>query len=46
MSIAAGSLDIPTGLDGVDHIFFEDASDYYKIHPAEQIRKNNEIEDV
>ena len=44
LSIAAGSLDIPTGLDGVEHIFFDDASDYYKIHPDEQIRKSNEIE--
>ena len=31
ISIMAGSLDIPTGLEAVEHIFVRDASDYYVI---------------
>jgi hypothetical protein len=31
VSIAAGSLDLPTGLETVVHVFIEDASDYYEI---------------
>lgn len=38
LSIAAGSLDPPTGLKTREHIYFEDASDYYKVHPDEQQR--------
>ena len=44
LSIAAGSLDVPTGLNTQEHIYFDDASDYYKIHPDEQIRTSAEIE--
>ena len=42
LSIAAGSLDLPTGLSTQEHIYFEDASDYYSVHPDEQIRKHIE----
>ena len=31
VSIMAGSLDTPTGVDAVEHIFVRDASDYYVI---------------
>ena len=31
ISIMAGSLDTPTGIDAVEHIFVRDASDYYVI---------------
>jgi hypothetical protein len=31
VSIAAGTLDLPTGLETVVHVFVEDASDYYEI---------------
>ena len=31
ISIMAGSLGIPTGLEAVEHIFVRDASDYYVI---------------
>ena len=31
VSIAAGTLDLPTGLETVVHVFIEDASDYYEI---------------
>jgi len=31
VSIAAGTLDPPTGLETVVHVFVEDASDYYEI---------------
>ena len=30
-SIAAGTLDLPTGLETAVHVFVEDASDYYEI---------------
>jgi hypothetical protein len=33
LSIAAGSLDAPTGLAFEKHIFLDDASDYYRLHP-------------
>lgn len=33
VSIAAGCLDTPTGLEFSQHIFLDDASDYYRIHP-------------
>ena len=42
LSIAAGSLDVPTGLSTQEHIYFDDASDYYRVHPEEQIRTGNE----
>ena len=42
MSIAAGSLDVPTGLSTQQHIYFNDASDYYRVHPEEQIRTGSE----
>ena len=42
LSIAAGSLDVPTGLSTQEHIYFDDASDYYRVHPDEQIRKHIE----
>ena len=42
LSIAAGSLDVPTGLSTQEHIYFEDASDYYTVHPDEQIRTGSE----
>ena len=42
MSIAAGSLDVPTGLSTQEHIYFDDASDYYMVHPEEQIRTGSE----
>ncbi len=35
ISIAAGTLDEPTGLSPSRHIFVEDAGDYYE-HPSEQ----------
>lgn len=35
LSIAAGSLDTPTGLKTEAHIYVSDASDYYRIHPDE-----------
>ena len=35
LSIAAGALDMPTGLATGAHIFFDDASDYYRVHPDE-----------
>jgi hypothetical protein len=31
ISIMAGTLDTPTGLSAVEHIFVADASDYYTI---------------
>lgn len=31
VSIAAGCLDLPTGLESERHIFVDDASDYYRI---------------
>jgi hypothetical protein len=31
VSIAAGTLDLPTGLETVIHVFVEDAGDYYTI---------------
>ena len=31
VSIAAGTLDLPTGLETVVHVFVEDAGDYYEI---------------
>jgi hypothetical protein len=31
VSIAAGTLDLPTGLETAIHVFVEDAGDYYKI---------------
>jgi hypothetical protein len=31
VSIAAGTLDLPTGLETVFHVFVEDAGDYYTI---------------
>jgi hypothetical protein len=38
VSIAAGSLDAPTGLKTVRHIFVADKGDYYEIHDdAEQL---------
>ena len=43
MSIAAGSLDAPTGLSTQEHIYFNDASDYYTVHPDEQIRTSTKI---
>ena len=36
LSIAAGAFDRPTGLDTGAHIFFDDASDYYQVHPDEK----------
>ena len=30
-AIAAGTLDLPTGLETVVHVFVEDAGDYYEI---------------
>ncbi|HCK76127.1 MAG TPA: aldehyde-activating protein [Gammaproteobacteria bacterium] len=36
LSIAAGAFDKPTGLDTGAHIFFDDASDYYQVHPDEK----------
>ena len=44
LSIAAGSLDVPTGLSTQEHIYFDDASDYYLVHPDEQIRTSTKIE--
>ena len=44
LSIAAGSLDLPTGLSTQEHIYFENASDYYSVHPDEQIRTSPKIE--
>ena len=38
LTIAAGSLDMPTGLSTQEHIYFDDASDYYTVHPDERIR--------
>ena len=35
LSFAAGALDSPTGLKTGAHIFFDDASDYYLVHPDE-----------
>ncbi|HAU42340.1 MAG TPA: aldehyde-activating protein [Gammaproteobacteria bacterium] len=35
LSFAAGALDGPTGLNTGAHIFFDDASDYYLVHPDE-----------
>ena len=35
LAIAAGALDGPTGLHTQAHIFFTDASDYYRVHPDE-----------
>lgn len=32
ISIMAGTLDVPTGLEAVEHIFVADASDYYRIN--------------
>ncbi len=29
---------MPTGLSTQEHIYFDDASDYYTVHPDEQIR--------
>ena len=43
LSIAAGSLDLPTGLSTQEHIYFENASDYYSVHPDEQIRTSTKI---
>jgi hypothetical protein len=34
ISIAAGTLDLPTGLKTVKHIYTGDASDYYEVDPA------------
>jgi hypothetical protein len=31
ISIMAGTIDTPTGLDAVEHIFVADASDYYEL---------------
>jgi hypothetical protein len=31
VSIAAGTLDLPTGLETAIHVFVEDSGDYYKI---------------
>ncbi len=31
ISIMAGTLDTPTGLEAIEHIFVADASDYYRI---------------
>ena len=42
LSIAAGSLDVPTGLSTEEHIYFDDASDYYTVHPDEKIRTGSE----
>ena len=36
LSFAAGALDGPTGLNTGAHIFFDDASDYYRVHPDEK----------
>ena len=44
LSIAAGSLNLPTGLSTQEHIYFENASDYYRVHPDEQIRTSTKIE--
>ena len=35
LSFAAGALDRPTRLKTGAHIFFDDASDYYRVHPDE-----------
>ena len=35
LSFAAGALDGPTGLNTGAHICFDDASDYYRVHPDE-----------
>jgi hypothetical protein len=34
ISIAAGTLDLPTGLKTVEHIYTESASDYYEVDPS------------
>ena len=44
LSIAAGSLDLPTGLSRQEHFYFENASDYYSVHPDEQISISTKIE--
>ena len=38
LSIAAGCLELPTGLQIGSHIYVDDASDYYAIHPDEPCR--------
>ena len=38
LSISAGCLELPTGLRTGSHIYVEDASDYYAIHPDERRR--------
>ena len=38
LSKAAGSLELPTGLHIGSHIYVDDASDYYAIHPDEKQR--------
>jgi len=35
---------LPTGLSTQEHIYFENASDYYRVHPDEQIRTSTKIE--
>lgn len=42
MSVAAGSLDVPTGLSTQEHIYFDDASDYYTVNADELIRMGTE----
>jgi len=42
LSIAAGCLDAPTGLQTREHIFFADASDYYLVHPSEPRRMGSD----
>ena len=42
MSVAAGSLDVPTGLSTQEHIYCDDASDYYTVNADELIRMGTE----
>ena len=42
MSVAAGSLDVPTGLSTQEHIYFDHASDYYTVNADELIRMGTE----
>ena len=44
LSIAAGALEVPTGLKMGGHIFFADASDYYRIHPDEPVTAGSSVE--
>lgn len=39
ISIAAGTLDAPTGLKTVVQIYVEDAGDYYAVDPAIPVRR-------